>query len=170
MISQSSHFAEVFCHSRDSEAPNRSALIAKAIATTHTPPDKAHLRRLARHAAGRQFREPLPKNREISPSTALIRQQLEFHKKVLAQLGGSRTIVPEPATYDSVHKRFIEYVPHVNNVEHEYQPTEAEKEAKRVRYAEAVARQTARRALAAELEDYFAFAFYQCALSDALDQ
>lgn len=60
------------------------------------PPSRALLQRHKRHAENRPFVEPYVAAKPVSPETLALRRQLDFHKKVIADLGGNPFIEPTP--------------------------------------------------------------------------
>lgn len=99
MGGQSEQFYEVFAQLRDHGKPNtQKEAQALTEARAPMPPSKAHLKRLARHAANVRFVQPVPAAREVTPETLALRKQLEFQKAMLAQMGGTRTVAPDPVS------------------------------------------------------------------------
>ncbi len=119
---QAEQFAEVFNHLRDTAKPVTQQDAADLAALrAPAPPSKAHLKRLERHASGVRFVQPIVKNREISPETLILRKQNDFHKMMIAEMGGSRTIAPtDRVSYDPTHKRFFTFIDSVYSGEHEF--------------------------------------------------
>jgi hypothetical protein len=67
-----------------------------AVIRTFDPPSKALRARIKRHEEGRVFVEPYVAPKPVSLETKIARQQLDFHKSVLAAMGGTRWIEPAP--------------------------------------------------------------------------
>ncbi len=91
---QASQFAEVFNHLRDHAKPYTQQDAADLVKVrAPMKPDKQHLARLKRHSLGKVHVDGKPvlnvKTREICDA------QHAFHKAMMAQLGGSRTIKPD---------------------------------------------------------------------------
>lgn len=60
------------------------------------PPSRALLGRIKRHRENRPFMEPVVEPKPVSDETLALRRQLDFHKRVIASLGGSQWIEPTP--------------------------------------------------------------------------
>ena len=79
------------------------------------PPSRAHLARLKRHALGRRFVDApftVPKSAEARQAEI----QRAFHKRIIADLGGSRTIVPT----DAPRSRPLQYIIPARSAEMSY--------------------------------------------------
>ncbi len=103
-------FVAVFQHAR--EADNHIGRLVRS-EVENMAPSKAHLKRLA--TRGRDdFKDP-PKIREISQirTREECDRQHAFHKRMIAELGGSRTIAPtDDGTLYNAHARgLLNFVP-----------------------------------------------------------
>lgn len=172
MKTQSNDFAPAFEKARDAAlTPDLTPAVMCDLvdAREFVKPSRAHLKRLARHAAGTRFVQPLRENREISPETMLLRAQLDFHKKMISELGGSRAIAPsQEIRYDAGRKAFIEYVPCVHQGEHELQPNAPQKELNRLAFKAKLAARKPFYPTDAELKAIEPFKAYEAVMADAL--
>lgn len=102
-------FVEAFMHLRDHAKPltqQDAADLAKVRAPA--PPSKAHLKRLARHRDEIKFIETPRPIAEANAATLRLRAQLDFHKRVVAQLGGSRVIADVDAPVGHIGHSILE--------------------------------------------------------------
>lgn len=91
---QASQFAPVFERLRDHAKPYTQQDAADLAAIrADMPPSKAHIKRIARHAAGTVHVDAkrVPTAKQMACRT-LTDAQHAFHKRMIADLGGSRTI------------------------------------------------------------------------------
>jgi hypothetical protein len=90
-VSLADHWAAM----RDNSALNRPANPSEAVATgdVHAlmPPSKAHIKRLARRGLGN-----IPAPRAYPPVAPDRDARLDFHKRLIADLGGDLTVAPSP--------------------------------------------------------------------------
>jgi hypothetical protein len=91
---QSSQFAEVFCPLRDFAKPYTQQDAADLAAIrAPMPPSASLIKRIKRHAEGVVHRDVLPP-RPVRPDCELADMQRANYYKLIAELGGSRTIAP----------------------------------------------------------------------------
>jgi hypothetical protein len=172
MKTQSEQFAETFCHLRDNAKPYTEQDAADlAHVRAPMPPSKAHLKRLARHAQGVRFVQPIPAAKEVTPEVLAMRAQMEFHRLMLSQIGGTRTIAPATQLHwNPDAKKFATHIPASYRAEHEVQPGKAEKEARAESFAETVAKARAEREAKAASDRSSLFNAYSDRMAAAFDE